>query len=182
MSDENFFDRLQKSARPVVVDFWAPWCGPCRFIQPALDKLSEEFSGKVDVWKINADEQPEILRQLKIYGIPTLIAFNNGQEVSRRTGAASASILSTLFEAAISGVKPTSRGPAPLERFFRLLTGFVLVILAFRGSFSGWYLVLAGFGGLLLFSAVYDRCPIYRAISTRIRSWLNGESAPTTTP
>jgi thioredoxin 1 len=178
MSKDNFIERLELNPRPVVVDFWAPWCGPCRFIQPAIEKLGEEYAGQVDVWKINADEQPDILRSLNIYGIPTLVAFHNGQEVSRRTGAASASVLASLFEAALSGAKPVSQAPTSMDRLLRLVGGTALIILAYTGSFTGLYLVLAALGGLVLFSAVYDRCPIYKAISTRIHELLNKNPIP----
>jgi thioredoxin 1 len=180
MDKDNFIERLQQNPRPVVVDFWAAWCGPCRFIQPAIEKLGKEYAGQVDVWKINADEQPDILRSLSIYGIPTLVAFHNGQEVSRRTGAASASVLASLFEAALSGAKPVSQGPASKDRLLRLVAGTALIVLAYAGSFAGFYLVLAALGGLILFSAVYDRCPIYKALSARIKTMLNKKSAPPT--
>ena len=170
MSD--FFERLKQTTRPVVVDFWAPWCGPCRAIEPVLKKVGAEYDGRVDVWRINADEHPQVLKDLRIYGIPTLVAFRNGEEVARRTGVASAPVLAGLFDAALTGEKPLRSGPAPIDRLLRLASGTVVIYLASRGNFSGGYLILAVLGAIIAFTAVYDRCPIYKAVTERLSSWL----------
>ena len=170
MSD--FFERLKQTTRPVVVDFWAPWCGPCRAIEPVLKKVGAEYDGRVDVWRINADEHPQVLKDLRIYGIPTLVAFRNGEEVARRTGVASAPVLAGLFAAALTGEKPLRSGPAPIDRLLRLASGTVVIYLASRGNFSGGYLILAVLGAIIAFTAVYDRCPLYKAVTERLSSWL----------
>jgi thioredoxin 1 len=177
MNNTDFFEKLKSNPRPVVVDFWAPWCVPCRTIEPVMKKLGEKYKGQVDVWKVNADERPELLRTLKIYGIPTLVAFKDGQVVARRTGAASMDALAGLFEAALSGEQPTRTGLAPLDRVLRLVIGAVLLFLAFQNHFAGFNLLVAVAGGVIAFSAVYDRCPIYRAVSARLKEWL-GKKQP----
>ncbi len=182
MSEKDFFERLKQNSHPVVVDFWAPWCGPCRMIDPIMKRLGESYTGRVDVWKINADEQPELLQKLRIYGIPTLVAFHQGEEVSRRTGVASQEMLATLFEAALSGEKPVQMGPAPLDRILRLLAGSALFVLAVVNNFSGWYLLLAGVGGVITFSAIYDRCPIYKAVTGRLKTLLGKSPSGQTKP
>jgi len=169
MSEKDFVERLRSNPLPVVVDFWAPWCIPCRAIQPVVGKLGEEYAGRVDLWKVNADEQPDLLRSLHIYGIPTLIAFHGGEEVGRRTGAASAATLGALFESALTGNKPERNGLELADRFLRLGAGLALVGLAILSGLSGVSLLLAGLGGVIMFTAVYDRCPIYRMVSLRLK-------------
>ncbi|WP_439572400.1 thioredoxin [Phreatobacter sp.] len=87
-TDATFEADVINSAAPVVVDFWAPWCGPCRTIAPALDAISAEMGDKVKIVKVNVDENPKIASNYGIMSIPTLMIFKDGQLVDRKTGAA----------------------------------------------------------------------------------------------
>jgi thioredoxin 1 len=173
----DFFENLNRNPNPVVVDFWAPWCAPCRSITPALKQLGKKYEGQVDVWKVNADEQPDLLRQLRIYGIPTLIVYKNGQEITRRTGAPSRDGLEALFLSALSGEQPDRSGLTTLDRILRLGSGFVLIALAYSGGFSGLYALLALLGAGIAFSGVHDRCPIWQAIAPKLESLLRRNSS-----
>jgi thioredoxin 1 len=88
VSDANFEAEVLKSAEPVVVDFWAEWCGPCRMIAPALDEIAGSMQGKVKIVKLNVDENPATAAKYGIMSIPTLMIFKNGEMASRQIGAA----------------------------------------------------------------------------------------------
>ena len=87
ISDKDFEQQVLKSSLPVVVDFWAPWCGPCRMIGPIVEKLSEEFKGKLKFCKVNVDENQQLAQKYKVMSIPTLIFFKNGQLIEQSMGA-----------------------------------------------------------------------------------------------
>ena len=85
--DATFEEDVLKSETPVLVDFWAPWCGPCRMLAPTVDAIAEEYEGKVKVGKVNTDENPQIATQHQINSIPTLMIFKGGEIVERLVGA-----------------------------------------------------------------------------------------------
>ena len=87
ITDESFEKIVMQSQLPVIVDFWAPWCNPCKMIAPTLDKLAKEMEGKIIVAKVNTDDHAEWMQKFGIQGIPTLLFVSNGKVVHRQVGA-----------------------------------------------------------------------------------------------
>jgi thioredoxin len=86
LTDQNFATEVERSSLPVLVDFWAPWCGPCRMVGPSVDQLAGELAGKVKVGKMNVDENPRSSARFHVQSIPLLLIFQNGKEVDRMVG------------------------------------------------------------------------------------------------
>ncbi len=94
LNETNFENEVLKSSIPVTVDFWAPWCMPCRMMAPVLDEIASESEGKVKVCKVNVDENPALAQQYGIMSIPNFILFKNGKIAAQKTGACSKEELS----------------------------------------------------------------------------------------
>jgi thioredoxin 1 len=101
VSDSSFENDVINSATPVVVDFWAEWCAPCKQIGPSLEELSEELAGKVNIVKVNVDDNPNAAAKYGVRGIPTLLLFKDGQVVSNVTGARPKTALKSWIEGAL---------------------------------------------------------------------------------
>jgi thioredoxin 1 len=101
VTDANFDQDVLGSSEPVVVDFWAEWCGPCRMISPALEEIAIELDGKVKIAKLNVDENPETSIKYGVRSIPTLIMFKNGEPVSMQVGAKPKSALSEWITSSV---------------------------------------------------------------------------------
>lgn len=101
VTDDTFDQEVRQSDVPVVVDFWAEWCGPCRMIGPSLEELAKEYDGKIKVAKVNVDENPESPAQMGVRGIPALFLFKDGKIVSNKVGAAPKAALKAWIESAI---------------------------------------------------------------------------------
>ena len=86
ITDKNFDEIINNSKNPVLVDFWAPWCGPCKQLSPIIDQLSSELEGKIDIYKCNIDDNPESPSKYAVRGIPTMILFKKGKIADTKVG------------------------------------------------------------------------------------------------
>ncbi len=103
LNDGNFDSEVVKSGVPVLVDFWAEWCGPCRLMGPILDELAPVYAGKLKIGKINVDESQETPSQFGVMNIPTMIVFKSGKEAARIVGAMSKNDLQKKIDKALAG-------------------------------------------------------------------------------
>ncbi|MBL7865630.1 MAG: thioredoxin [Cyclobacteriaceae bacterium] len=101
LTDETF-DATIKSDKPVLVDFWAEWCGPCKMIGPAVEELAGDYEGKAVVAKLNVDENPQVTARFGVRSIPTLLVFKNGQIVDKQVGAVPKSVLAGKLAAQVA--------------------------------------------------------------------------------
>ncbi len=98
LTTDNFEEEVKKSSVPVLVDFWADWCVPCKMVAPILEEISEDYNGKLKVGKLNVDQHGEVAAQFSITSIPTLLLFKNGEVVDQKVGAGSKQDIEDLFK------------------------------------------------------------------------------------
>ena len=165
MKTSEFQLEISQSGKPVIVDFWAPWCGPCRMTKPILEKLAREYADNVDFLPVNADDSREVLEQFQVAGIPTVLALRDGKVVGRVTGAQNEAGFRAMFAALADG-KEVKIPMTAFDRLLRLGAGTLLIGV---GLFTSSWL-LASAGGIVAFLGVYDRCPIWAAITRTIKT------------
>jgi thioredoxin 2 len=106
--DHDFAQVAERSRHPVLVDLWAPWCGPCRMVSPALERLAHDYAGRVKLVKVNVDEAPELSRRFDAQSIPTLLLLHNGRVVARQIGAAPEATLRAWLERGLAEAAQTA--------------------------------------------------------------------------
>jgi thioredoxin len=108
VTDAAFEKAVMQSPLPTIVDFWAPWCGPCRMVAPTLESLAKEYSGKLLVAKVNTDENPEWAMKFGVQGIPTMLFVANGKVIHRQVGALPETMLRAVVEEFMTVVQPSN--------------------------------------------------------------------------
>ena len=105
VTDDAFEKAVLQSNLPVVVDFWAPWCGPCKMIEPALNKIAKEYAGKLIVTRINTDDNPKWAQEYEVRGIPTMLFFREGKILHRQVGAVPEIYLRDMVDALLGSIE-----------------------------------------------------------------------------
>jgi thioredoxin 2 len=105
-SEETFEAAVERSPLPTLVDFWAPWCGPCRMVEPVVRQMSTDLAGRLKVVRVNSDEAPRLSQRFQVLGIPTLLLFERGQVRDRVTGAIDASRMRAWLEPLVAARRP----------------------------------------------------------------------------
>jgi thioredoxin 2 len=106
--NDDFSDVVERATLPVLVDLWAPWCGPCRTVSPALERIANDFAGRVKLVKVNVDAAPALAARFEVQGIPTLLVMRDGHVVARQTGAAGEPALRAWLEQALDAAAAVS--------------------------------------------------------------------------
>jgi len=101
--DDDFADVVEGSALPVVVDLWAPWCGPCRMVSPALERVAKDLAGRVKLVKVDVDQAPKLSERFSVQAVPTLLVMRGGEVIARQAGAAPAAALRRWVDDALAG-------------------------------------------------------------------------------
>jgi thioredoxin 1 len=115
VTDEAFEKTVMESEIPVVVDFWAPWCGPCQMVAPILDKIADEYRGKLIVAKVNTDENPQWAMQFDVQGIPTMLFVTDGKVIHRQVGALPEPFLRDAVDQFLDTVSDSGNGTEASE-------------------------------------------------------------------
>lgn len=153
---------------PAAVIFWASWCSRCKQIRPLLDELGEEYQGKVQLVGIDVDEHQSVAEKFRVLGIPTLLILKEGEVIQRYSGAKNPGFYRQVFQnLAADRVEDLPGHISRVDRFLRLGIGFLLV--AWGGlSEAGIWLIPVGL--LVGFTGLYDRCPVWKAVRSRIKN------------
>jgi thioredoxin 2 len=106
--DASFAEIVERAAVPVLADFWAPWCGPCRAVSPALEQLAGEMPGQIKLVKVNVDESPRLQQRFAVQSIPTLMVLRQGQVIAEQVGAAPAAALRTWLQRSLTAPAPSA--------------------------------------------------------------------------
>ncbi len=164
-------NKITKPGKPIIIDVWAPWCAPCRMTKPILEKLSQEYAGKIEFLPINADESREVLEEYRIASIPTVIAFRDGKVAGRVVGVRDEQGFRAMFDALATGndVRVPMR---KFDRILRLAAGGAIIIVGV--ATRQWWVI--AIGGLIAFLGFYDRCPIWAAITRAFKNLKKSES------
>lgn len=164
MNLNEFQKIISKADKPVMIDFWAAWCAPCRMTKPILEKLAQEYEDRIEFIPVDADDSREVLEKFNIMGIPTVLAFREGKEIGRITGAQNEAGYRTAFESLAEG-KEVKIPMSPFDRTLRLAAGTILAIVGVLTN----NLFVVGIGGIVAFLGIYDRCPVWAALTRMVR-------------
>lgn len=168
MNKSELISHSLKSKKPLVVEFWAPWCMPCKVMAPALEKVSQQYKDSINLIRVNADDDAQLVKEFHIMGIPSIIVISEGREISRHTGALNFSQLESLF-GALANHQEILIAPSTPQRIMRIVSGLAIATI---GNLWGPALPLYILGAGIVFSGVYDCCPIFKMVYPKIKAWF----------